>query len=139
MNQKNRYIRWQQIRIDQMGKVINLIMGLSTFNLGFLLNFISNHESPFACWQKWLFGISLFIVLLSIIFGVAVSLNRLYDFRWTAKKVGIKERVIVDSQDSNYYGEKASKLGKCTWKLLWLQLGAFLFGLILSVLAIVFS
>jgi hypothetical protein len=133
-----RYVRWQQFKIDQMGKVISLVVGLATFNLGFLLNFIGQSNLTFEKNQKLWLIITILAVIISIISGIIVSITRLYDYRFTARTVGIDEGIVTYSnKNSDHYRKITNKLGKYSWGFLWVQLISFVVGLGMTVLTII--
>jgi hypothetical protein len=135
-----RYVRWQAIRIEQMGFVNNLIIGLAS---GILLwqsqMLLSNNIGP-QIRPSFVSSAVLFIV--SILFGCMLAYNRLHDFRLTARivrsldKFPPKGASPKTKQDRKTWRAKTKILGKLTWIMLPIQLLSFLIGLFLMVAAI---
>ena len=113
---RERYVRWQEIRRDQLGYAINLFLAFSTASLGFALSLLNDPKFPGSCWQRAFFSTSLFVFVFSIVDGVACVLNRLCDFRKTANRV----RHGGDEQDR----AEIRRLEKRTSRLLYLQVGS---------------
>lgn len=127
MSVNESYLRWQDIRINQLGFANNLIIGLSVGLIGFSLNFIENQE-VLSLAQKSFFWLGCGLELISLLLGILLVWNRLEDFRLTAKialirESGNKEGLEVMRTDS-------TKLGEKTWKYLNFQMIAFFVGFV---------
>ena len=114
-SQKERYIRWQDYRINQFSFLINLFLGFAVASLAYAINLKLQGESrP---------GISLNCVIeiwaWSALLGCLASVSRLLDFRYTAKK-------IKDGGRCNAF--MAKYCGPVSWVLFWAQILAYALG-----------
>jgi len=114
--QKERYVRWQDYRINQLTFSINLFLSFAVASLAYVINLkIKSMQSP----------INLEVTLpiywwsVSAVLGAIASLSRLLDFRYTARKV--KSSNICDKQ-------KAKIFGKITWYSFWAQVVTYIVG-----------
>lgn len=124
-NQRERYIRWQGIRIGQLSYSINLLLGISIASLGFVINlklrkegFPFNLDCIIICWST------------STLLGFLVTFSRLLDFRYTAQK-------IISEDDFNTY--MAKSCGPVSWGLFWAQIISYVIGAFLFVSVILTS
>lgn len=130
------YIRWQNIRITQLGFANNLIITLTVASLGYLMNFI-NAPNILNFFQKLLFWISSTLLIFSCFVGLLVIINRLEDFKITAqiaKKRGTEENINI-----SILREKTEKLGKKTWNLFISQVSTFFIGFLFLTIIIFIS
>jgi hypothetical protein len=89
---KESFVRWQQITITQMGVAVNLILTFATASLGFTLTLFKDAcrlDCPSNSCFLLLAG-SLFMI--SIAAGLWCVLNRLADFRESARIAQKRER-----------------------------------------------
>jgi hypothetical protein len=127
-NDNDSYIRWQNIRISQLGFINNLIIGLSIALLGFIIDFIQTDNLILNNFQKLMFWIGSLLILSSIGIGIFVVINRLEDFKLTAQ-IARKRENKKNTEDENE--RTISKLlGKRTWKYFTWQIATFLIGFI---------
>ena len=114
--QKERYVRWQDYRINQLTFSINLFLGFAVASLAYVINMKLNLG-------KELYNSQVYFVIYwwsaSVILGTIASLSRLLDFRYTAKK--IKDAKPCDK-------EKAKFFGKVTWGTFWAQVLTYIIG-----------
>ncbi len=123
---KERFAKWRLITIEELGKIINLILGISTATLGFQINLLTSSKNLNL--YTFNFKISGFFIFVSIVLGLITSFNRLVDFRLTAKL--LKKRIDKDDKIEIYQlKEKLSMIGERTWKLFAAQTATFLVGL----------
>lgn len=113
MSEGNSYIRWQNIRIAQLGFANHLFIVLAVALLGFILEFIQQKDLVLSTSQKFLFWLGCLFILSSISLGLLVILIRLQDFKLTAqiarkREKQQKENIAIDR-------EKAKQLGKRSW------------------------
>lgn len=142
---QDRFVRWQQLRINHLSFTNNLFLG---FNLGFIGFLISKNSISFdcKCWISFIGDLSLLMLGCSFITGIATVLNRLKDFRHTERLVKfrkckfendyeIKKHADIEQIEFNIKSEKllTDKLGKLTWSLLYWQILTFGIGITLSV------
>jgi hypothetical protein len=134
---KGSFVRWQAVVIAQLTYAVNLVLSFAVATLGFQATLLLNDKFTLACaWQKYAFGLSLFLVSTSIAFGIWVVVNRLCDFRATRDAARLREEGAGDSSIEPYRQEYR-KLGANTWRLFWWQLGTFGVGTLLSVVTVV--
>ena len=114
--QKERYVRWQNYRINQLTFSINLFLGFAVASLAYVVNLkitaavgINNADLLLV----------IFWWSASAVSGSVATVTRLLDFRYTARK--IKYSSVSDKT-------KAKLLGQLTWGLFWVQVTAYLFG-----------
>jgi hypothetical protein len=114
--QKERYVRWQDYRINQLSFSINLFLSFGVASLAYAINLKITKVA----------GVSQSEIVLSIywwsasaVLGTIATLSRLLDFRYTARK-------IKDSSESDKC--KAKMLGKVTWSTFWAQVMTYLIG-----------
>lgn len=82
-----RFVRWQEYRITQLGFSINLFLGFSVASMAFVINLLlgggkGNAELKFV----------LVVWAVSSLFGCVSTISRLLDFRYTAKKLEILQQ-----------------------------------------------
>ncbi len=135
---KGSFIRWQSVTIGQLTYAVNLILGFAVATLGFQIALLLNEKFVPVSWQKCAFSLSLLLLGLSILLGVAVVINRLRDFRATMTAARLREEEAaseaLEEQRSLY-----RRLGARTWCLFWWQLGTFAVGIALTVLSVLAS
>jgi hypothetical protein len=130
------FIRWQNIRITQLGFANNLIITLSVASLGYLMNFI-NIPNILNFFQKLLFWISSTLLIFSCFFGLLLVVNRLEDFKITAQIA--KKRETEENINISILREKTEKLGKKTWNLFITQVSTFFVGFLFLTIIISIS
>lgn len=126
------FIRWQELTLNHFSSVINLILTLATGLLAFQSSLLL--ERHFYSYYAFLFTIiSLGTLITSIALGLWCTVNRLIDFRLTARisrqKDGISK--IQELRD------KSKVFGKVTWCLFWGQMIFFLTGASCGVFAVI--
>jgi uncharacterized membrane protein len=133
---KGSFVRWQSITIGQFTYAIDLVLGLSVAALGFQVALLLNSEfKPAGCFQKSAFLFSLILIFVSVSLGLFAIINRLCDFRMTAKVARMREKGVTEAKMAPYRF-LYKKLGKRTWHLFWWQIGTFGVGVCLVVLSI---
>lgn len=145
---KDASVRWQSAAKEQLGYTINLILTFSVATLGFQLSFFQkkNFKIEFCSFVDLIFLLSLFCLVLSLGFGVWAVLNRLCDFRLTARiarqKKNLYKRFEIEEESKEIkiflapFRKKAKKIGKCTWSLFYLQIGTFSAGILLTIVSV---
>lgn len=113
MGKKSTYDKWENHRIAQLSFINNLVVGLSLALTGYVFNFIKPSRIIFNSTQKFLFWIGVLLIVVSIVVGVFIAINRLEDFRLTAK-------IARNRENNNRNGIKADRekvqiIGKKTW------------------------
>lgn len=135
MEKNDKYIRWQAIRIKQLGFINNLVLGLSVGLLAYNFKFILPDEVRLNSIQKILFWISSFLTVISVFIALILSINRLEDFRLTAQIARKEEKKKTDNIEIER--AQSNKLGKKTWCLFTWQIATFLIGFLTSAIYII--
>lgn len=110
----DRFIRWQEYRISQLGFSISLFLGFSVASMAFVINLLLDDgkgNSELEC--------VLMVWAISSLLGCVSTISRLLDFRYTAQK-------IRKPTAANIF--LASHLGKVTWSSFWGQVILYAFG-----------
>lgn len=144
-----RVVRWDQYRVNHFSYTNNLFIAL---NLGFLGFFITQSGFNYSC-LCWLLTLQILTVLLlgiSFLTGILAVLNRLKDFRLTARLTKLRKKRFEYDHNIKAYpdiGEirsdirglktKTSALSPRTWILLNWQIWSFLIGTILGILYLI--
>lgn len=128
-------VRWQGRMIEQFGYSLNLILGLSVATLGYEISYLLNEDYKLNCWQIICAVISVIFLLFSIFLGLYCVVNRLRDFRATAE-TAYKRENGASKLDLQPLRELTKRLGGKTWRLFKWQAIAFIFSILLLVLAI---
>jgi len=137
-NEDEKFIRWQSIAITQLSYSINLILTFSVAAIGFAVSLLLNESfKPSDC-QEHSFILSLIILLLSGAFGIWCTINRLRDFRATARIANLKRKEGNEAELTELR-ILTKRLGEKTWGIFWWQIGSFSAGIIILVLSVAFS
>lgn len=120
---KDRLIRWQSVLRDQLTFLNNLILTFSIATLGFLVSTLQEPGFNPICCQKVFFTFGMISIIVSILFGLVTSINRLLDFRSTVKK--IKYEIEGNLMDMKRLKNVMDFHSKATWNLLYAQLTIF--------------
>jgi hypothetical protein len=126
-NDRDSYLRWQELAITQLGYTINLFFTLAGATLAFGTKILMDSQSAFSGYQHCLFLASFRFLGLSIITALGANVTRALDFRFTRRAA--RER-MKDGQDHDDLHDKAECLGKWTWGLFYLQTISFGLGII---------
>ena len=122
-NAQKSFVRWQGITRDYFTAVSNLVLGLSTGLLAFLL--VSLLSKPATTCISVIGTVSLIFLGSSISIAIWCAINRLRDFQFTTKIARARSRDKPISSESRL----ATKvMGKLSWNLFWCQLVLFAFG-----------
>jgi hypothetical protein len=119
----DKFQRWRKIAIDQLGYAINLILTFTVATLGYWFALLKDRDFCPTPWAKYEMILSLLALGLSAFGGFACVVNRLCDFRGTAKRAGGLSAAPTK--------ENLRRLGRITWRLFYFQLLAFIFGVVL--------
>jgi|SRR5690606_52201 len=116
MNSKDRdrYIRWQEYRIQQLSFLINLFLTFSIASLAFAINIKLELKN-----ENWVINNVICIWATSAAIGTLAPLFRLIDFRYTAEK--IREGNRFNSFVAEYFG-------KIAWGAFWSQIALYVIG-----------
>jgi hypothetical protein len=129
---KERFIRWQRLALDQLGFTLNFVLTLTIAALGYIFALLKDKEfllpSHFA---KCSLILSLLSLAIAAICGMWCTINRLRDVQGTARKI----RRAPDAPSSR----ELRVMGKRTWKLFYTQLWAFSVGIAFLVAALLLT
>lgn len=120
IRQKDRCQRWRKIALDQLGYVQNLTLTFAVAALGYWFSLLRDTVFPDAA--KCFMLLSFLAISFSAFFGLWCALNRLWDFRGTARRAC--EHPDAPSKDY------LRGLGQLTWVLVTLQVVLFAAGVI---------
>ena len=127
-----RYIRWQEIRLRQVGYINNLLIALASGSL--LWQAQSIIGITITVQNRPLYLISAVLFFVSIVLGCWLAWNRLGDFTLTADRLRWKMEELPSTASSdtkkmrNEMKDDADELGKRTRSLLSAQFYTFLSG-----------
>lgn len=129
-NQENeRFVRWQEVTREHFAFVNNLFITIGIAILGFIFSLVTNNEFKPECNRKLYFGLSVIGISVSIIFGIIGTVSRLYDYKYTTKKIRENNSVTAEKYKVLY-----RIYGNITWCTFKIQVASFIFGvLILSI------
>lgn len=129
LNEK--FIRWQGITIEQLKVAVNLILALAIASFGFSVSYLNKENFIPVCCVKLFFTFGLLFLLISILLGIWVTVNRLIDCRKTAqiaRKNSKGENVKELREETSFHSD-------LTWTLFWLQLIFFACGVISEIIS----
>jgi len=129
------FIRWQATTITQFGYTLNLVLTLSVASLGFAATLLTNDNFSPVGVCKFMYLCSLICLVSSIMLGIWCSINRLTDFRLTAKITRLRNKAD-HVEDVKKLRIKTVQLGKKTWELFYFQIGSFGGGILLLILTV---
>jgi hypothetical protein len=117
-SENDRYIRWEERRINHLSFSINLFLSFSVASIALLISLMLKDLKG-----NELASLILFIWSCSAISGCLATISRLLDFRYTARM--IKKQTHANAFISRH-------VGKLTWAMFWSQVilyscGAFFF------------
>jgi hypothetical protein len=124
---KASFVRWQERTMEQLGYVVNLLMGLGIAGLGYQVNFLLNMEFTLADTEKIWVAIATLLLSASFLAGIVCTICRLRDCRLTAKISRMNQRAFARNVLRKLRAA-AKAAGRCTWGLFWLQCGTFFIG-----------
>lgn len=137
MSKEGSFIRWQAISITQMGVAVSLILTLATASLGFALTLSKDQSILGHCWGRSFLVMAGLSLLASIGLGIWCVLNRLEDFRITARIARRREEMEEQEDEKSIIDQKlqcerceSSKRGEQSKTLLNWQARMFVVGII---------
>lgn len=137
---QSRYKRWEDRRIEQFGFVNNLLIGLSSVLLFWMLQGALEEKLPVYDRVFWAVLISGVCFFLSMMCGLSLALNRLADFRKTATliKTENERAYYVEKHDNDQVQKQKSEIdqkkkenseiGVWSWRLICAQFSLFFLG-----------
>jgi len=131
---RDSFIRWQKITIDQLSFINNLIIGLSSGLLVFEADFVFNNKI-YNITLAWLTFISILLFFFSLVFGIIIAFNRLSSFRYTARIA--RKRQTNDRENIENLRDWTDEIDARTWCLFWWDIGIFIFGFSIFMLTMI--
>jgi len=119
--ENERFVRWQKIAIDQLSYALNLVFTLTIATLGYCFVLLKDREFTPGSSARCAMLLSLSALAFSAICGLACVLNRLRDFRATAKRA--RNAPDAPAQD------ELRGVGGITWGLFYAQVFSFALGI----------
>jgi hypothetical protein len=117
------FVRWQGITRDYFSSVSNLVLGLATGLLAFLVSGLASSQPNTKC---LIVGtVSLAWLAASVVLAVWCAINRLRDFRATAQIARSRSEAGTDPSGAR---QESKIMGQLSWRLFWWQLVLFGFG-----------
>jgi hypothetical protein len=114
--------RWRKITLDQLTYALNLTLTFSVAALGFCFALLRDGTFIPAPCAKLTMMFSMASLTLSAIAGFLCTVNRLHDFRGTAR--------LVCNHSQPPSRDELRDLGNLTWRLFYFQLWTFGIGVI---------
>lgn len=112
--QRERYIRWTDYRVNHLSYSINLFLGFAVASLAYAINLKVEGKLATCALDA-----SLIIFGVSALFGCLATVTKLLDYRYTARKI----------KDGGAFNEfMAEHIGTFTWAFFWLQLAIYAVG-----------
>jgi len=130
---RDSYLRWQKIALEQLGYVINLFLTLSGAVLAFAVKIMMDSKAPLPACVHYMFHASLLVLGISIGSSLAANTTRAMDFRYTRRAAYARWKKEPDHATLQ---ETADNCGKWTWWLFYCQTGAFGLGVLLLCVSI---
>lgn len=124
--QRERYIRWVDYRVNHLSHSINLFLGFAVASLAYAINLKIDGQFDGIC----ALNSSIIIFALSAVFGCLATITKLLDYRYTARK-------IKDGGEFNTV--MANHIGSFTWAFFWIQLAIYSVGALIFVLGAVYA
>lgn len=127
-----RFAKWQNVTRGQLGATSNLLLGLATGSLAFSALLLVDRKLI----ETWAFAFGIVgsvFLLISVALALWCTVNRLNDFRLTAKIANPKYR---SSPQIDELREESNRLGERTWYLFRAQMWTFSLGASAAVVGI---
>ncbi len=124
--QQEKFVRWQGITIRQLSYAINLFLTFALASIGFILHLLISATVDLTACQLYLNRLALIFLIISGVLGIFCTINRLKDFRDTARIANPRTKGHEKCEARLY----AKGLGKNTWRLFWSQVIAFIIGIV---------
>lgn len=148
---KARFIRWQQLSNNQLSATNNLFLTFATGLIAFSVTQTSLKVTTNCVLSLGLI-FSYILLLISLIAGAALTINRLNDFRKTKELVKQRRQMFETIKKIKVHGDinkmekfiselenQTIKHGKDTWGLLKCQVITFTFGAVFILTIIVLT
>jgi hypothetical protein len=130
---RDTYLRWQRIAIEQLGYVINLFLTLCTAVLGFAVKAIMQPALPLPACSRHLFEMAMLPLVGSIACSLIANVTRAADFRYTHRAAYARWK---SKPEHDALQDKSDRFGKWTWRLFYAQTGLFGLGILTLCLSV---
>lgn len=121
------FIRWQRTTIEQLGYAVNTLLVMAVATIGFCLDQLLGNKICYCC-SYYMILVGLVVLVICVFDLLLLTLNRLIDFRNTAKIARLRSEDSNDELEDLRNYTKA--LGDNTWRLLYVGIGLFALGYI---------
>ena len=121
------YKYWREIQRKQVNTNSNIIFTFSATIIGFTINYLLNKGTSICESTKFLFIISIIILLISILFYLIFNISKLTDYTKTA-------RYLRNNMPFEEIGIKTWLLGKITWYSFFIQIGISFIGFFFNII-----
>jgi hypothetical protein len=130
-DRRERFVRWQDYRITQLGTCNQLLLTFTVATLGFAV--AQSQQNIVALsnyWGRACYCLSIICGAVSFICGILTSIMRLQNFRKTAKMTRLKitappKRSESDWAEISKLKRQTERLDVWTWRLLYGQMATF--------------
>ena len=130
---RERYLRWQEFAMVQLGYTVNMMLTLAGAALALAAKTMMESKSQLPYTGRPLFHTSVAALAISIFVAVAANFTRACDFRYTRRAARAR---MKDGQNHDDLHDTAEKLGKWTWYFFYVQAPTFALGVIAFALSI---
>lgn len=121
------YNEWREKQRNQLSESSNIFFLFASAQLGFIISFIPKEiGSVNGCCIKFFFFLTSILLFVSLVLYGLLALNRLKDFRKTA-------RLINDGKSTDEISASTEDVGQLTWTLFYLQLGFLAAGTLVTI------
>src|ERR1039457_4134144 len=120
--------RWQDHTIEQLGTTSNLIIGLAGGLLALSITILREDKPQISSCDAILLYVYSSALVLSVVAGLLVAVNRLEDFRLTAQIARNRETHKYTPEQIEEMRADSRTYGKWTWRLFIAQLILFALG-----------
>ena len=124
---KQRYVRWQEYRINHFTFTNNIFLTFAVAAIGFWIKLIIDDDFLLIEANKKYFGRSLFFLCISAATGSCSIITRLIDFRYTAKLVRQQSKEEDEAKIENLR-IVTKEAGFWSWVFLVIQIIALAVG-----------
>src|SRR6266446_3836177 len=128
-NERASFVRWQGRTITQFGFVTNLLLGLATAEMAFLLGVGLDRREGLTATSYAAILTSLVLLAASVVVGCWLTLNRLASFRVTAQVARRRQKNATERLEQ--LRARAKRLDDRSWCLLQAQVILFAVGTVL--------
>jgi hypothetical protein len=130
----DRFVRWQQISLQQLTYAINLLLALSGATIAFEITFSLDQRAPVVGVVKAALLSSMIFLAFSMLLGLFAVETRLYDFRYSSRIARLRWKSPERASDIARMEWITNALGKVTWCLFGMEIVTFGLGIILAVI-----